>query len=425
MEKGAFKGSYLRIFFLSCIVLAFLLAIGLNFSHITGFFASCSDVTENAVSANASLDDFEVWGDFISLVLVQGGTLEESIFLKNTGRTTIEISPQASNLDDFLVIPDGKITILPGESEKIRLRFYALQNQKSGVYNGLIRFKGTGGIERIANVIVEVRSLRALFDLSIKILPEDKEIHSGESLGAIISMTNLAKTGDAVKLKMQIADGSKNTIIDSSEEVLGNIGNISLKREFKTYGYLSPGKYILIAKISYDNASAESYDSFEVVQSGISWSSNWIYLVLITVILSELLIIFYIFYRWAVHFGILKTKIVHEMRINEEKKKLRGKLKGVEQKFRKSEIAKPTYITHKDKIIMELNKLDRLGRKVRLERLGEEKAEALSYKKYKLKSELKKLKEGYKNGVISSEGYVKTRNNLERQIQAISERLRK
>ncbi|MCU0642430.1 MAG: hypothetical protein MUF61_02530 [archaeon] len=420
---GKEESNLMRIFFLSCIALMLVLIVGLNFSQITGLFVSCSE-PENIIPFNASLNDFKVNGELMGISLVQGGSLEKLLSIKNTGRATIGVSAEASGLGDFLVIRDNKISILPGESGQIGLRFYALQSQKPGIYDGIIRIEG-GGIVRNVNVIIEVRALKPLFDLSVKILPEYKEIGSGGKVVADVSMANLAKTEGTVGLRMQIADAGKNTIIDSSEEVLSNVGDISLRREFKTYGYLSSGKYILIARISYDNSSAEAYDEFDVVDSGFTFSSSWIYLILVAIILSELLLIFYIFYKWAVHFGILKTKIVHEMRVNEEKKKLRTRLKTVEQKFRKNKIAKPSYIKHKDRLIIELNKLDRLKGKVYFGKLSEERAEALSFKKYRLKSELKKLREGYRQGVISSEGYVKTRNGIEKQIEAINRKLGK
>ncbi len=209
--------------------------------------------------------NFTVIPNFVKVIINQGDTKTRNVEVLNTGKEELEINIDTENLDKFLLLDTNKFNIKPGEKKSVRLVFAASENKLPDVYLGNIIFKG-GGIERVVNVIIEVKEEKPLFDIIIDIPNLFKKIAIGDEIVANIKIVNNGYI-DMVDVTIQysIIDMDNNTIV-VKEETLAVGRTKTINRRLKIPSDVKPGRYILYGKITYEGGIATASDFFEIVE---------------------------------------------------------------------------------------------------------------------------------------------------------------
>jgi hypothetical protein len=227
--------------------------------------------------------------DLIKVTIKQGETQREIIKLENTGNKTLNLTITPETMGRFMVISETAFVLEPGEKKEIIIDIFAKEDEPPEAHTGRILIKDEGEIEKIINVIIEIKEKKALFDLQTQVLT--KEVEAGDDVEANIKMTNLGDLKNIdIHLYYSIKDFQGNTLAFREESLAIN-DELEIKRELKIPQSAPYGAYVFYSKISYENITASSADNFMVVEKEIN------YLNLILLIIGIILILILIIYE--------------------------------------------------------------------------------------------------------------------------------
>ncbi len=212
-------------------------------------------------AGEAAITGFTISRDLIKVIIKQGENIRESIRVKNTGDTNINIKVRAENIGDLVAIDQKSFTLKPAGEESIKLDIFATEEQDVDAYIGRIIISGAG-IRKIVNVIIEVREKKPLFDILVNI--KKKKLRPGDDVKVDIEVTNM---GDLeyidVLLYYAIKDFQGNTIT-FKEESLAIKQKLKVPRELEIPEDLPEGDYVFYTKVSFEDIVATGVDTFKV-----------------------------------------------------------------------------------------------------------------------------------------------------------------
>lgn len=216
------------------------------------------------------VSSFDVDKSLIKVSLKQGETKRESLSIKNTGGTSLDVSLDLQNLQEFVIFPGGistyNLKLGPGEEQTIQLIFNVAKDKEPGVYPGRIIVKADS-LQKLITTIVEVESEKAVFDVEAKILPEHRQVFPGESVSAEIKIFNLLGRGRVdVAVEYGIQDLEGNVILSGSSVVAVETQMSFVKSLIIPFN-MEPGTYVFYVKAKYDSTTSTSSDTFEVVKA--------------------------------------------------------------------------------------------------------------------------------------------------------------
>ena len=331
----------------------------------------------------AALTDFSINTNLIKVSLLQGETKREIIEIENTGTSTLNLQIDLENIQDFLIFPGGvskyALTLKPGEKQSVQLIFNVAKDHKPGVYPGRIIISSQI-VKKIITTIVEVESIRKIFDVDVKI--QNKEVVRGGNLGAEIVVFNLGK--DLGRVDTQIEYGIKDfdgNIISREEKRVAVETQASSTVSVLIPKYLVEGRYILYATVTFDAEVGTATEIFEVISRPagfVALSTVYIYLIPGFISIIIILIIIEYFRHYYKKKGLIKEKpsIIKEVVQKYEKPK---------EKFNINQFLKNI-----------------------------EKEEIHGAHKRILETKLKILKQNYNLGLINEEEYVRTKRRIEK-----------
>ncbi len=209
--------------------------------------------------------NFTVEEKLISIYLVQGEEEVTYMTIKNNGDQSLDISI-SHDMERFLIVSENKILLRPGETKKVKMTIFASRTEKPGVYVGKILLSG-GGIKREINVVLEVNEKEPIFDISVSVLPEYKQVEPGNRTRAQIDIENVGLRGNIINAQLSIAmlDFGNRVFYESIENIT-LIKKLSLIRDIPVPENISSGNYIVKAGVSYGNISSSSFDIFAVIK---------------------------------------------------------------------------------------------------------------------------------------------------------------
>ena len=214
--------------------------------------------------AALKIESFSIDKELIKALIKQGSTYKTKFTIKNDGTEELSFNVDYSELEDFLLLSDTKFALAPDESKDIDVTIFASETQKPDVYTGNIRVKA-GSIEKALPVIIEVQAKKALFDISVNVIPQSKNILKTEKVIANITLINVGdlKPIDA-QLYYAIRDIEGNDLIFGIE-TLAVYNAVSRIKELELPPNISVGTYIFYGKVSYGIETAAAGDVFYVV----------------------------------------------------------------------------------------------------------------------------------------------------------------
>lgn len=229
------------------------------------------------------ISNFIVDKDLIKVLIKQGGSQREIIRINNIGNIALNITIESS-LDKFMVISEESFSLSAGESKEIFIDIFAKEEEIPDAYTGKITIKG-GNIEKIINVIIEVKERRPLFDVSLEVL--SKELKQGGNVKADFHISNLGDLKNIdISLYYSIEDFEGN-IITFKEESISIDEQLDITRKLRLPKEIPLGNYAFHLKVSYDNITASGTDVFEVNKERIKLQGIFLlWILFITLIIS-------------------------------------------------------------------------------------------------------------------------------------------
>ncbi len=206
--------------------------------------------------------------DLIKISLKQNENLKVYFELTNNGKEELDVDIDSTNVKDFVTFITGEnklhLKLKPGEKKIVQLIFSASTSTDPGVYNRIIKIT-SGDIKQIINLVIEIESKEALFDVITKIPDRYKYIAPGNILLAEVTIFNVKPLGNIVDVTIdfQIKTLAGEVII-SGQETRAIDRQISFVKELNIPKDAVSGQYILYVKASYKSNVGSSTESFHV-----------------------------------------------------------------------------------------------------------------------------------------------------------------
>ncbi|MFH1641956.1 MAG: hypothetical protein ABIC04_03580 [Nanoarchaeota archaeon] len=217
---------------------------------------------ENKPEKITDVSNLEVSLDLIKIQIKVGETITKSMTINNTGKTPMDIQLE-SPLKGIILFSETYFTLLPGESKSIEMEISSI-DQIPDSYIGWIIVNGNRFQKEILTII-EVESAEVLFDLSLDIPIQSREIIPGGKLPISVNVYNLLKSGIT---KIRIAYFIKNLdgkVIYMDEEDIEITDQISIEKEFKIPDDTVPGDYVVIVQAKHTSSFGSATKVFEVI----------------------------------------------------------------------------------------------------------------------------------------------------------------
>lgn len=211
---------------------------------------------------------FSVTPSQIKISLTPGKVTTKNIIIENKDSKAITIDISGENIENFTLIKENQLTILPNESKELSLDFIIRENILPNIYLGklILTNENDKGKEEIL-VIMEVQSIGALLDVSVEILEEYSRVPPNKNILAKISLFNLGtenKRND-ITINYMIKNEEGETILEERETVSIETQTGWVKRLTIPSG-AEYGRYILyVTAVTSDGKISSASDTFDVV----------------------------------------------------------------------------------------------------------------------------------------------------------------
>jgi len=286
-----FKGVLIIVIIVSCVVIvssAFLYFYTKSLQPISGLSSSQGEVSltieapppsvsEEAAapaagdgagggvkkpSVKEEVYDFVVDQALIKVTSKVGETFKKTVSITNPNDVPLRFGI-STNLDELVFISEGDFEI-PARSEKtFSLTFVATEDVKPDVYAGKIFISTQYGKKEIP-IIYEVRTKKALFDVSLNIPAKYKILDQGDDLFFQVTVFNLGEIGKVdVLLEYEIKD-FEGRIITAFSETVAVETQASFSKVIKLPKDIKRGDYVILARAKYGLTVATASDLFSV-----------------------------------------------------------------------------------------------------------------------------------------------------------------
>lgn len=363
--------------------------------------------------AYSSPKEFESDNVLLKLAVKQGEPVSKIIKLTNTGPISRDF--KVTETLDFLSISEKKFSLESNETKPLEINF--LNYTPPGVYVGNI-LVSSGKEELKIPVILEVETNEVLFDSTLNIPLDHREVYPGGSMAVENKLFNLANIGlKSVDIDYIIKDFEGKTIFSEKE-------NIAIENQILTTKLISipesakTGDYVLCVTISYSNSFGTSSYFFKIIEEKQELGSSkpfdsWIFIIILSLV--TVFFVMFISYRDKVFLEFEKQhrqELIREIeKLDKEKEKIQklstGKRKKKLKEFKenKKKRLKAVKIIYRTRVkvlkkLKKQNKTDEMQK-----RLEEWKKQGYNMNEFLVKTDAKKinLKEKVKN--MKKQGY--------------------
>ncbi|MBI4163257.1 MAG: right-handed parallel beta-helix repeat-containing protein, partial [Candidatus Aenigmarchaeota archaeon] len=207
--------------------------------------------------------NFTLDKDLIKVSLRQGQSQSVSFIINNRGKA-VQADISVVGDSNLVFLDTSRISLNSGEGYEIKGKIVTTDSQVPGVYTSKIKVLA-GGTEKVINLIVEVSSKKALFDVRLDISPDQRSIGIGSSeISPQITMINI---GDLEKvdvvLRYAIKD-SQNKVVSETIETKGIEKQLSFTRDIQLPTDLIPDSYVAYVEVTYNGAVAVASQLFRI-----------------------------------------------------------------------------------------------------------------------------------------------------------------
>jgi hypothetical protein len=319
-----------------------------------------------------TLPAFELDKELIKISTKLGETFKTTFQITNTGEKTSSYKIQ-TNFQDKVIFSEKSFSLNPKETKEITLTFYSTSDTPPDVYTGKIILTNEEKVEKEINVIFEVKSKKVLFDVSLDIPSQFKELFAGQEILTQLTLFNLGDTDKVdAKIIFLIKDFNGNTLA-SKEELVAVETQASLSIKILLPNNLEEGVYTIIAKVIYGDSVGTSSDIFHIITE--KKSSEFplpIYLIIFGVIIILLIIILFEFYQRKMKKSFsnydkkikksskeIKKQEKETIKANKKDQELKSKIDILTKAYKEKHISKQAFEKSKKRIQEARKKLKR------------------------------------------------------------------
>ncbi len=315
--------------------------------------------------------------DLVKVTLKQGEAKEQYIAFSNKGGGALEVNIDVQGLSDMINIDEPTFLLDVGETKTIKIKYHAPAGKEPGIYTGQVLLNSEAN-KQIINNIIEVESVEVIFDLSLDIPLDYKDVLPGQTLRFAATAYNIKDVPPAKTIIFYDVKDAKGNIVYTEKEERTIDKQLSWTKEIILPKELQAGGYVLGVQIRYGATTGTASEQFKIVKdksiesprAGAITKPDYITYVLI--LLSAVLIIgcVVLYSRYRFHIfeahqakemsGIKKTvKHEHEKLENITLKRARivRQLQLLDHSVKQGYIRKSVYESSADKLKKELGKL--------------------------------------------------------------------
>lgn len=223
--------------------------------------------------------DFELSETFFSFEIKKGENYKKVITITNIGNKNLIIDVSVSLSKKFIFIDQENFTLKIGESKKINFDIFLPEKEETKVYTGTITFNSSD-TKKIINFILDVKDKLPLFDIKTTVL--GKYVFPGGNVKADLVVLNL---GDLKNIDVELEyfiSGFDNKTYSLKKESVAINDSFKKKIFLETPKDVEIGSYLFHSKVSYENITANSYDTFFIERAS---QIIWIIILLVNVFL--------------------------------------------------------------------------------------------------------------------------------------------
>ncbi|MBI2448790.1 hypothetical protein HYV49_00660, partial [Candidatus Pacearchaeota archaeon] len=229
---------------------------------------------------------FHVSETEINLIVKSGETRKVYFTIINNGIEKLDFIIK-TGLKDYITVIDKSFSIDSGKFVEIEVIITAPEEPRTYTTKLVIE---ADGISQEIPVIINVESLKELFDVKLNVPPRYKELRAGDNIRVEATIFNLKEIGTVdVTLSFIFKDLDDNIIFEDSEIVAVET-SASFTKELHIPDYLKPDKYALVAQVKYKNSVSSSSSVITVVEETIYERFKMIAITLILIAFILLLI---------------------------------------------------------------------------------------------------------------------------------------
>ncbi len=237
----------------------------------------------------AATKEFDVTPTELNLFLIPGEETDREIKVVNREKSSLIINIEITGINDIVKLNTNQLVLSPGAEQRVLLTVKA---PESGIYAGRIIFK-SGETRKEVFVLVNVRSEKKLFDVSITLPESYKTIYRGQDLNAFISLLQIGPPiGTDITIAYLIKDFNGNTISKESETLFVYEAK-SFVKEFPASN-LKIGDYIAGIEVTYPGGFATSSTHFRIIEKRVDFQ----FIVIIIIAILAIIIIIYSILRY-------------------------------------------------------------------------------------------------------------------------------
>ncbi|HLD56827.1 MAG TPA: Ig-like domain-containing protein, partial [archaeon] len=211
--------------------------------------------------------DFSVDKDLIKVQLKQNQTKPLAFIITNKGAKA-EAVITVEGVSDMIFLDPSRVVLGTNEGYEIKGSVVTLDSTKPGVYTSKIKV-AVAGVEKIVNVIIEVSTKKALFDVRLDIPPDQRITFIGSGGGTVEPLITLINIGDLEKVDVvlrYVVKDSENNVVSETMETKGVEKQLSFSRNLELPPGSSEDNYIAYVEATYGDAVAVASQLFKVVK---------------------------------------------------------------------------------------------------------------------------------------------------------------
>jgi len=220
-----------------------------------------SRVTTSAYPLTFSVKQFDV-------EVKKGQRSLQTLTIKNKGSTEVTVQLTMKGATPTISISEPIFTLASGASKEITLTIITTENSVVDSYALTLQVV-TNGVTKEIPLIVVIKELKALFDISASL--EKRIVPQGGRLGVILDLLNVgdAKQADVVmEYFIQPFGGEKEKIYEDTFAVDTKQKRLS---DIFLPGTLAPGEYLLSVKMTYGQSTATAAVKFTIIERSLAY----------------------------------------------------------------------------------------------------------------------------------------------------------
>ena len=304
------------------------------------------------------IKDFSADPELINVVVKVGESFEKEITIKNLESVDQSfVLSLTDSLDGLVLISERSFILEANEEKKIILTFVTLNNNLK-VYIGKLIIQASSNRKEI-NIINSIESKEVLFDINLDIPASNRNLNPGEDLKIQLTLFNLGDIGKTdVELEYIIKDFEGNIIYEESEMIIVET-QISYSKEIHLGSDILPGEYVVFAVARYGASIGTSSFLFQVEDPKENLLDRYNRHLIIAMIFLILVLLLFVIYKFGklnkdinAHKGkrLARSERKNSRSVSKSKKNIFGKLLALETAFKEGYISKNSYIKSKQKL---------------------------------------------------------------------------